>query len=203
MIFGNPFAAAANRRYNASPQLEPQHSGGISSMKCNQCGAESPANATFCPQCGVQLSAARRRRKPTCSGASSLQAARPGNQPVRRRSCGLAAYSPKAMIGSFVGAALLTIVGMVVADLTLPGGVGLDRRWSSAAFVMWACCCCSVALSPLDGTLPLDDAPLVSRNGHFESHSTIASRSSISTTSRCQQGFIERMFNIGTIHSFK
>jgi membrane protein YdbS with pleckstrin-like domain len=92
-------------------------------MKCNQCGADLPAQAAFCPKCGAQISrAAAGAAVP--APASRMQpggaAAAAANAPEEELWNG--GYSPKAMTGAFVGAALICIVAAVLVGMFWPEG---------------------------------------------------------------------------------
>jgi membrane protein YdbS with pleckstrin-like domain len=92
-------------------------------MRCNQCGAEAPAQAAFCPQCGAQLG-----RAGTDVGRSAgVAKIRPSGPPgtahdVSEQDLWSGAYSPKAMAGAFICATLLAIAGMVAASFAGPAG---------------------------------------------------------------------------------
>jgi membrane protein YdbS with pleckstrin-like domain len=83
-------------------------------MNCSQCGAEAPAGAAFCSQCGAQLGEGGARMRPG-GGSDSANSA-----PEHDLWSG--AYAPMAMMGPFIGAALLTIIGMIAASFAGPVG---------------------------------------------------------------------------------
>jgi membrane protein YdbS with pleckstrin-like domain len=90
-------------------------------MKCTQCGADVPAGAAFCSQCGAQLRAAEPASPDRNVGAARVQGkAAPGSTPEKELWSG--AYSPKAMTSAFIGAALLTVLGMIGASFAGPVG---------------------------------------------------------------------------------
>jgi membrane protein YdbS with pleckstrin-like domain len=163
-------------------------------MKCNQCGAESPANATFCPQCGVQLST--QGAGAASLGAQHLQGAKSGNQPAEKE-LWTGSYSPKAMVGSFVGAGLITIVGIVLILLS-----GRSSAWfpfGIAVLAMWG----ALLLAALYKRLSVKYSLTTHRLFH-ESGLLSRTRDRIEVIDiddvTLSQGFIERMLNIGTIH---
>lgn len=94
-------------------------------MNCNQCGAEAPASAAYCSQCGAQLNsgvgmtAADRQ-----TGAARMQAgsSRDTSRNAPEEELWAGTYAPKAIAGPFVGAALLTALGMVAASFAGPVG---------------------------------------------------------------------------------
>src|SRR5262245_38155939 len=88
-------------------------------MHCTQCGVEAPAGAAFCPNCGTQLKAGRAAAPARMQPGATRGAA--ANEPERELWKG--AYSPKAMTGSFIGAGLVTIIGLVGASFAGPPGL--------------------------------------------------------------------------------
>jgi membrane protein YdbS with pleckstrin-like domain len=91
-------------------------------MICHKCGADTPDKAAFCPQCGEQLG-----RAGGAGGSRPVKAARiepAGGRlaDVPEEELWTGAYSPKAMTTAFVGAALLTTIGMVAASFAGPAG---------------------------------------------------------------------------------
>jgi uncharacterized membrane protein YdbT with pleckstrin-like domain len=82
-------------------------------MNCNQCGAEAPDGAAFCSQCGAQLGSGSPARM-RAGGAGNSDHSAPEQE------LWTGAYAPMAMMGQFVGAALLTVIGMVIASITSP-----------------------------------------------------------------------------------
>ena len=92
-------------------------------MICSKCGADTPEKAAFCPQCGARLS-----RVGSASGSRPAKAARiepsvgRSTAEVPEEELWTGAYSPKAMTSAFIGAALLAIVGMIVASFAGPAG---------------------------------------------------------------------------------
>src|SRR4051812_45269080 len=107
---------------------------GNSQMTCSQCGANVPAGSAFCPQCGTQLRAVNRATVADLhAGAARIQAggAHGAAHDLPEEELWEGAFSPKAMTGSFVGAALLTIAGMIAGTFVPPlgwmvaGGIGL------------------------------------------------------------------------------
>src|SRR5436190_10957262 len=93
-------------------------------MKCNKCGAEVPAQAAFCPQCGAQLNSAGAATGNRPAAAARLQpgATQGAVQNVTEEDLWRGGYSPAAMTGAFIGAVLLTVAGMVVASFVGPTG---------------------------------------------------------------------------------
>ena len=93
-------------------------------MNCNQCGADVPDQAAFCPQCGAQLDRVGAADESRPAGAARLQAGggQGSSRDVPEEELWNGAYSPKAMTGAFILAALLTILGMIGASFAGPAG---------------------------------------------------------------------------------
>src|SRR4051812_42617888 len=100
---------------------------GSRKMKCTKCGAEAPSQAAFCPQCGTQL----RNAEASDSPASPRQAVAPRPAAdVPEQELWSGGYSPPALAGSFIVAAILIVAAAVVVALTNAGPIG----WSGVAF---------------------------------------------------------------------
>jgi membrane protein YdbS with pleckstrin-like domain len=90
-------------------------------MKCSICNAESAADATFCAKCGAKLApGGSKPASPAESGASGSPAGggalgRGRNADVPEEVLWEGTYSPKAMLGATVGAALVSVALAVVA----------------------------------------------------------------------------------------
>jgi len=90
-------------------------------MTCNQCGAEAPAGAAYCPQCGAQLLADQNAPAANHrSGGTRMQSGGSNHHDAPEQDLWAGAYSPKAMAGGFILAGLLTIAGMVAASFGGP-----------------------------------------------------------------------------------
>jgi membrane protein YdbS with pleckstrin-like domain len=90
-------------------------------MKCNQCGADAPAQAVFCPQCGAELNRGSADDAPPTGAAKIRPSGPPGTaHDVSEQELWSGAYSRKALAGAFIGVAFLLIAGLVVADYTWP-----------------------------------------------------------------------------------
>ena len=103
-------------------------------MFCNQCGAETPDKAAFCPQCGApqrRTGGARSDARPTKSARLRSETAA-AETPEEELWTGT--FSPKGMAASFVWAALLTVLGMVVASFAGPAGWTAVGIGATAAF---------------------------------------------------------------------
>lgn len=83
-------------------------------MFCNECGADAPANAAFCPQCGAQLKAgAAVTGRPVKAERLHSSVDQASARDVPESELWAGSYSPKAMTGWYIPAAILTIVALV------------------------------------------------------------------------------------------
>jgi membrane protein YdbS with pleckstrin-like domain len=165
-------------------------------MICNNCGADTPEKAAFCPQCGAQLGRA--------GGAGQSQPAKAARmEPAAGRSAAdvpeeelwSGAYSPKAMTGWYIVAIVLGVVGMVVASNVDPNG------WRAVA----------VGLLIVFGCLALYSVyKRMSEHYRLTTHRFVIQKGLLSRTDNrillvdidditVHQGIVERMFNLGTI----
>jgi membrane protein YdbS with pleckstrin-like domain len=168
-------------------------------MKCGQCGGEAPADSAFCPHCGAQLSDAEpATAAPAPTGAARLQpAASTAGGPAAEQSHWSGSYSPKAMIGWIVGAALLSI--LVIVAISMAGGDRSVWMWAFLGIVVLWCAVGLVAWYQK-----------VSVRYELTTHRLFHERGFLSRTRdrievididdvTLTQGPIERMLNVGTI----
>jgi len=164
-------------------------------MKCSQCAQDIPSGAAFCPQCGAKLT---QGVAASSTGAARMKGAgRPAEQPEQELWTG--SYSPKAMVGPLLGAVVLLILGMVAASFAGPAGwmIGWIAVGIGAALVFGYL-----------GILLLYRR--MSIHYRLTSHRLVLQRGILSRTDdrillvdiddiTVRQGFIERMFDLGTI----
>jgi membrane protein YdbS with pleckstrin-like domain len=162
-------------------------------MQCKECGREALAESAFCPKCGA----------PFDDGAMDNDAGPPqfqaggrgrGNTPPEE-DLWTGSYSAKAMAGTTLSAAALTVLGMIAATFGGPAG------WVAllvAAIVVW----CGLALVYFYRRLTVHyrlstyrffhDRGLLSRTGN---RVEVIDVDDVTV----EQGPIERMFGVGTI----
>ncbi len=159
-------------------------------MNCQKCGANIPAEAAFCPQCGTRVGAAAQP-----SAEKLTQKRNSGNQPAEDELWS-GTYSPKAMVGWTIGLALLTLAGFVAA--LMANGPGLII-WAIAAVVLWAILGLIVLYRRMTVSYRLTTFRLFYETGLLKRTRDRIEVIDINDVT-LQQGFIERMFNVGTIH---
>lgn len=158
-------------------------------MTCSQCGTDAPKKAAFCPNCGTPLNektGAARMRSPGSGGGAN-------NVPEEDLWSG--AYSPKAMVGPFVGATLLVVIGMVAATFAGPVGWMVVGIGALLLFVYLGILLVYRRMSiryRLTSQRLLRDTGILSRRGD---HLLVINIDDVTV----HQSIFDRMFNLGTI----
>lgn len=161
-------------------------------MKCAKCGKEAPAGSTFCPGCGAALAASGPSPAVQMKSAATRN---PGNQPSEE-DLWVGTYSPKAMAGQAIALAILSVIAIVVAIIVPPAG------WIVAGIV------CVVGWLLFGAVVLYRQKTVHYRLTTFrlfhESGLLARTRDRIEVIDindvNLSQGFIERWFNVGTIH---
>jgi uncharacterized membrane protein YdbT with pleckstrin-like domain len=160
-------------------------------MRCPKCGREAPAESSFCPACGSTLGADSATEKAADAAAPSRGRA----TPPAESEIWSGSYSAKAMVGTFVGAAVLTLLGLVVAILGGPfGGVA----FMIAAILVWV----GLALLYFYRRMTVHYRLTTYRFFHETGLlSRVGNRVEVIDIDdvTVSQGLIERMFNVGTL----
>ncbi len=181
-------------------------------MKCTTCNATVADGAVFCPQCGA--SAQSRRDGPAARFAnrrSHQQAAEPtqglrspGNpaggraaRDVPEEELWQGGYSPKAMYGAWIGAAVATVAGLVAVLMFFNNAMGWTI-FAGAIAVLWLF---------LFGTLMyrrFSDRYRLTNQRFFHEHGIlrrITDRVEVIDIDDVtfEQGIIERMLGVGTL----
>lgn len=158
-------------------------------MHCNQCGAQSPAGAAFCSQCGASLAA---------DGVSRLTGTTRAATPAPpEKELWSGSYSAKAMVGPFVGATLLTVVGIILINIT-----NYHSAWIAfvvAIAVMWGALLLSLLVNRLSVRYSLTTYRLFHERGllnRTRDRIEVMDIDDVTLT----QGLVERLLNVGTIH---
>jgi len=165
-------------------------------MKCQQCGTEVPADAAFCPQCGSQLGPGG-MSVGKAPKAERLQAgvAQGTARDVPEEEVWRGGYSPKAATPAFIIAFLLLIVvGIGASFVGQAGWVGL----AIGSAVIFGYLILHMLYSRLAVRYQLTTHRLVITRGvlgRTDDRILLVDIDDLTVT----QGFIERMFNVGTI----
>jgi uncharacterized membrane protein YdbT with pleckstrin-like domain len=173
-------------------------------MLCSACSTEVPAGSTFCPKCGQRLSASSpssasaAAAHATQSGVDRLRAAQQSasrnNDPEEQLWHG--SYSPKAMFGSWILAGIVTLAAIVLCVL-VPNPIA----WIAAAIivpVLWLAMAGYLLYERMSVDYTLTTQRFVHKHGIFR---RVTDRTEVIDIDdvRYEQGFIERMFGVGTI----
>lgn len=166
-------------------------------MQCKKCGSDAPADGVYCPKCGTRLNGALEAATDDVpSGAQRFAAASRGRNgaPAEEELWG-GTYSPKAMIGPFLGAAILTALGAFGAAVAGPVGwaallIGAAVVWGGLALVLlYRRMTVRYRLSTFRF---FHDTGLLSRTGNRVEVIDIDDVT-------VHQGLIERLFGVGTV----
>ncbi|MEX2172700.1 MAG: PH domain-containing protein [Pirellulales bacterium] len=96
-------------------------------MRCEQCGAEADAKSLYCPKCGNQLTADAANAtdaEPTARDRFSQAAATRQRGVDTEQPLWQGSYSPKAMIGSWIGGGVATLLAVVCGVMFLQDAMG-------------------------------------------------------------------------------
>ena len=163
-------------------------------MLCPACSTNAPADSVYCPKCGHRMSepAAATSTTPT----ERLRAAGPpvSNEPERPLWHG--SYSPKAMYGHWLFALVLTIVALVLCVI-VPNPI----TWLVAGIavpVVWLCMGAYLLYKRLSVEYSLSTQRFVLQSGILRRITNRIEVIDIDDVT-VEQGFIERMFGVGTI----
>jgi uncharacterized membrane protein YdbT with pleckstrin-like domain len=99
-------------------------------MQCSKCQHEAPAGSAFCPKCGASFA---EHDGPAVAQRVAAAAGR-GRSPAEEE-VWAGCYSAKAMAGTFLGAAVLTVLALAITAIVVPVGlivVGIG------ALLVWA-----------------------------------------------------------------
>lgn len=95
-------------------------------MNCPDCGAAVPDNALFCQQCGRRIAAPAEAAPAEAAARHPFTPATPGGMPLPEEDLWSGAYSPQAMLGTWVATGVIALVLLIVAAVV---GHGDKARW--------------------------------------------------------------------------
>jgi membrane protein YdbS with pleckstrin-like domain len=159
---------------------------------------EAPEASSFCPNCGAQLGVGPQTSAPQRNAAAKLQSAggTAGNQQAEQ-TLWSGTYSPKAMIGWIVSAALLSIV--IVIAVAVGGGSGSVWVWVVLALLLvWGALGLAALYQRMSVRYELSTFRLFHERGFMSrtrDRIEVIDIDDVTLT----QGPIERMLNVGTI----
>ncbi len=180
-------------------------------MKCTTCNATVADGAVFCPQCGARLKAGATAQplvSPTAAPIGAAEPAQglrsPGNpaggraaRDVPEEELWQGGYSPKAMYGAWIGAAVATVAGLAAVLMFFNDGMGWTI-FAGAIAVLWLF---------LFGTLMyrrFSDRYRLTNQRFFHEHGIlrrITDRVEVIDIDDVtfEQGIVERMLGVGTL----
>lgn len=158
-------------------------------MRCPSCQAEVPAESAFCSQCGEKLAAAAPADRLKKSAADARDAKTEPDQHLWHGS-----FSPKAMVGYWVLAALISLIAIVVG-IFIPPAIFLAIVVAAAIWlglVVW------LFYQRFSVEYELSAQRFIHRYGIL---SRVTNRIEVIDIDDVQvvQSFIERMLDVGTI----
>jgi membrane protein YdbS with pleckstrin-like domain len=166
-------------------------------MKCAVCGRDVPEGSAFCSGCGTQVAGAAASSEGRATAASRMRPGNTatGNQPAEDELWS-GTYSPKAMVGTAIGLAILTAVGLVVA--LIANGPGL-LIWAIGAVLLWGLLGLLILYRRLTVRYRLTTFRFFHETGLLNRTRNRIEVIDINDVT-LEQRLIERMFNVGTIH---
>ena len=162
-------------------------------MLCPSCSTTAPADSVFCPKCGHRLAdpAPSTAKTP----AEKLRGDRStNNDPERQLWHG--SYSPKAMYGHWLVAIVVTLVAIALS-IVLPNPI----TWMAAGVIvplLWLCIGAFYLYERLSVEYTLTSQRFVHQTGILRRTINRVELIDIDDVT-VEQGFIERMFGVGTI----
>ncbi|MCA9247585.1 MAG: PH domain-containing protein [Planctomycetales bacterium] len=161
-------------------------------MHCDQCGVEVAEQAVFCHRCGHKLGSDS-DSAPTPMQQFAAAGGGAGARDTAEEELWQGSYSPRAMIGTWIFAGFVTILGVVVGVLSglLPVVLGfLVLVWLGLAGLL--------TYRRLDVSYRLTNQRFFHKKGILQ---RVTDRIEVIDMDdvTCTQGIIERMFGVGTI----
>jgi membrane protein YdbS with pleckstrin-like domain len=177
---------------------------GLAKMQCDACGREVPASSAFCPHCGTPLAgrdddSGNDQREAAVAQITAHGGGRGSSgDPAPEEELWSGTYSPKAMVGWGIGAAALTVLGVVV--VAMAGGSGAAWFWLViGALLVWAALGLVVLYRRMTVRYQLTTYRLFHEKGllsRTRDRIEVIDIDDVTLT----QGLIERMLNVGTIY---
>jgi membrane protein YdbS with pleckstrin-like domain len=170
-------------------------------MKCESCGRDVAAESVFCPHCGARLADADPDSADAAAQPANAERLRPGgsrgsgNQP-NEQDLWSGTYSPKAMAGSAIGLGILTVIAIIVGFLVPPAGIVVA---GIAAVIAWVAFGLMLLYRRLSVRYRLTTYRFFHEAGLLNRTRNRIEVIDINDVT-LQQGLIDRMFNVGTIH---
>jgi hypothetical protein len=171
-------------------------------MQCRSCGAETPAEAVYCPKCGARINGAA---EPGSAAAETPSAAEKFREAAGAESSSAESkeqglwegdFSGKAMFGSWLAASLATIV-LFVAAVYWKSSYGWWGLLVLLALI-WGGLACRLAYYKLSVHYELTTQRFIHKRGILTRVTDRIEVIDIDDVAY-QQGFVERLLGVGTI----
>ncbi len=176
-------------------------------MKCQVCHAEAGADATFCPHCGAKLAGIDSKAATSAAAPAVVEEASGATAGAalggRRRAVDVpeetlweGRYSPKAMLGSIVGAAIASLALLIVAGL-----LGDSDFWGvplAGIAVIWLLVAVRFAHTRLGIHYKLTNQMFYHQHGVLTRVSNRVEAIDINDVTYVQ-GLLDRLMNVGKI----
>jgi membrane protein YdbS with pleckstrin-like domain len=168
-------------------------------MTCNQCGADIPVDAAFCPKCGAKLDSAGGASGNRPPKAANLQAGagRGASADVPEDELWSGGYSPKAVMGWYILAGVLTILAGAGASYA-GANTTVWLAIAIGALILFGCIALYSQYRRLSVHYRLTTHRLVLQKGilsQVDNRILLVDIDDITV----REGAVERLFNIGTI----
>jgi len=167
-------------------------------MKCVACGSPVPADAAFCPKCGQPVRAGAAVTKATATTPAERMRAGMGGTTTTADEQDLwrGGFSPKAMVGYWIVAALITVAA-IVAGIFIPEPITWTAGLGIAAAI-WVSLILYYFYLRLSIDYRLTTQRLIFRKGILRQ---VTNRTEMIDVDDVQvtQGMVERMLGVGTI----
>ena len=166
-----------------------------SPMLCPTCSTEVPADSAFCPKCGAAL---KQPATAPSTPADRLRAAAPAGATAQEAEQNLwrGGYSAKAMYGSWLVAAVITVVA-AIASVLMP----IPPIWLAAGIivaVLWLTLLGKYFVARLSDDYTLTTQRLMNRHGILRQQTDRIEVIDIDDVTFVQ-GIVERMFGVGMV----
>jgi membrane protein YdbS with pleckstrin-like domain len=179
-------------------------------MACPACSFDAPLDSVYCPKCGHRMSYPAPGSAPASNVAASataaagspnaidrLRADRPNGGNDAEVPLWEGSYSPKAMYGSWLLAGFVTLVALVLTVVLLPVAYLWIAAWAIAG-ILWLTFGVYYLIERYSIAYTLTSHRFVHQTGILRRVINRIETIDIDDV-MIEQGFIERMFGVGTI----
>ena len=166
-------------------------------MNCSACGREIAEGSAFCPHCGTPVAGAEHGAQgPPAAARLRPSGGQNSGDHSAEEELWTGSYSPKAMVGPAIGLVILTLVGLMIPLVFDGPGFFI---WLIAVVVLWGILAAVVLYRRATARYRLTTFRLFHEHGLLSRTRNRVEVIDINDVT-LQQGLIERLFNVGTIH---